>query len=123
MAYGLWLSLDQDRFFRNNFSSTNPLTGTIYTDINQTTAKNLTGYTITIRMSRPNGPGRFSDFVNKTATIVVAANGTWSLALGSGETPHRGIYYVTAELTKTGDRESTLNRVEFHILEGPSAEP
>ena len=120
MAYGLYLSLDQDRWFRNNFSSTNPLTGTIYTDINQTVAKDLTGYTITVRMSKPNGPGRFSDFLNKTATAVVEANGTWSLALGAGETPHRSLYYVTAELTKAGDQESTLNRVEINILEGPA---
>ena len=120
MAAGLYLSLDQDQWFRNNFSSTNPLTGTIYTDINQTSAKDLTGYAITIRMSRPNGPGRFSDFFNKTASIVVAANGTWSYAIAQSELPHRGVYYVTAELTKAGDQESTLNRVEFHILEGPA---
>jgi len=120
MAYGIYLSLDQDRFFRNNFSSTNPLTGTIYTDINQTSAKNLTGYTIIIRMSRPNGPGRFSDFLNKTATIVVAANGTWSLALASGEVPQRGVFYVTAEISNATDTESTLNRVEFQIIQGPT---
>jgi len=120
MAYGIYLSLDQDRFFRNNFSSTNPLTGTIYTDINQTSAKDLTGYTIIIRMSRPNGPGRFSDFLNKTATIVVAANGTWSLALASGEVPQRGVFYVTAEISNATDTESTLNRVEFQIIQGPT---
>lgn len=120
MAYGIWLSLDQERFFRNNFSSTNPITGTIYTDINQTTAKNLTGYTLKIRMSRPNGPGRFSDFLNQAGTIVTAADGTWSLAIASGTTPHRGVYYVSVEISKSGDQETTLNRVEFHILEGPS---
>jgi hypothetical protein len=119
MAYGIYLALDQDRYFRNNFSSTNPLTGTIYTDINQTTVKDLTGYSIFIRMSRPNGPGRFSDFLNKEAIAVVEANGTWSLALSTGQVPHRGVYYVTAEISNTSDIESTLNRVEFYILEGP----
>ena len=120
MAYGLWMSLDQTRWYRNNFSATNPLTGTIYTDINQTTAKNLTGYAITVRLSKTTGPGRFSDFLNKAATIVVAANGTWSLALTSGDTPQRGLYYVTCELTKSGDQESTLNRVELFMLQGPA---
>lgn len=117
MAAGLYLSLDQDRWMRNDFSATNKLTGTIYTDINQTSAKNLTGYTITIRM---NVPERIGDRFGKEASIVVAANGTWSYAVGESEMPPRGVYYVLAELSKTGDRESTLNRVELQVLGGPT---
>jgi len=117
MAYGLYLTLDQDQWFRADFSATNKLTGTIYTDINQQTPKTLTGYTLKIRMHRPK---HFGDFFNKTASIENASNGTWSYAVVQGGMPPRGIYYVKMELTKSGDQESTLNRVELHILEGPS---
>ena len=117
MAYGLYLSLDQTRWFRSDFSSENKLTGTVYTDINQQTAKDLTGYTVNLRLSRPRTLGAR---LEKTADIVVAANGTWSYAVGEGEMPPRGIYWTTIDLTKSGVSESTLNRVELHVLEGPS---
>ena len=117
MAYGLYLALDQSRWFRGDFSSDNPLTGTIYTDINQVTAKNLTGYTLVIRMHRPL---HFGDWFGKTATIVTAADGTFSYNLVQGDTPPRGIFYVKIELTKSGVQESTINRVEFEILGGPN---
>lgn len=117
MAYGLYLTLDQDQWFRGDFSATNKLTGTIYSNINRTTAKNLTGYTLNIRFHRPK---HFGDFFNKEATIVTAGDGTWSYAVGEGEIPPRGIYHVKLEIKKSGDRESTLNRVELHILEGPT---
>ncbi len=50
MAYGIYLKMDQDRAHRDDFSSDAFLTGTVYTDIVQATAKNLTGYTVTVRM-------------------------------------------------------------------------
>jgi len=118
LVYGLYLNLDQNRWFRGDFSSDNALTGTIYTDVNQTTAKNLTGFAIQIRMHRPL---HFGDFFNKPGTIVVAADGTFKRNLLQGETPPRGIYYVKAELSKSGVVESTINRVELHILGGPNA--
>jgi len=117
MVYGLYLTLDQSQWFRGDFSATNKLTGTIYTDINRQTAKNLTGYTLAIRLHRPK---HFGDYFNKSADIVVAANGTWARAIQAGEMPPRGIYYVKLEISKTGDTESTLNRQELHILEGPT---
>ena len=117
MAYGLYLATDQSRWFRGDFSSDNAFTGTIFTDINQTTAKDLTGYSITIRFHRPI---HFGDFFNKTATIVVAANGTFEYFFKDGETPPRGLYFVKVELSKAGVLESTLNRVELEILPGPS---
>ena len=118
MVYGIYLALDQNRWFRGDFRSDNALTGTIYTDINNQTAKNLTGFAIQIRMHRPI---HFGDFFNKTATIVVAADGTFKYNLLEGETPPRGIYYVKVEITKAGVVESTLNREELHILGGPNA--
>ena len=117
MVYGLFLTVDQNVWFRNDFSATNALTGTIFTDINKQIAKNLTGFTLTVRLHRPKS---FGDFFNKIADIVVAANGTWKYNVNQGEMPPRGIYFVKLELSKTGDQESTLNRVELHILEGPA---
>jgi len=118
VVYGLFLALDQSRWYRGDFSATNAFTGTIYTDINESVAKNLTGYTVSIRFHRPI---HFGDFFNKTATIVVAGDGTFKYNFTEGDTPPRGIYFVKVELTKSGDRESTLNREEFFILGGPSA--
>jgi len=111
------MTVDQDQWFRGDFSADNKLTGTIYTDINKQTVKNLTGFTITIRLHRPKF---FGDFFNKTATIVIAANGTWSYAVQQGEMPPRGIYFVKVEISKSDAVESTLNRIELQVLEGPS---
>jgi len=117
MAYGLYLSLDTPIWHRGDFSSENKLTGTIYTDKNLSVAKDLTGYTVTVRMFKPRTIG---DRFNKQADIVVAANGTFSYAVGEGELPIFGLYEIKIELTKSGVKESTLNHVELQILEGPT---
>ena len=117
MAYGLYLSLDQTRWYRGDYSADSKLTGTIYTDKIKTKAKNLTGYTVKIRVFKPR---RFGDRFNKTATIVSASNGTWSYAVQDGEMPVFGLYEVKAEISKADARESTLNYVELLVLEGPS---
>jgi len=118
LVYGLYHTVDQTKWYRDDYSATNKLTGTIYTDLNKATAKNLTGYTITIRLYKGN---RWGDYFNKTADIVVAGSGTWSYAVSQGEMPPPGIYNVKIELSKSGDRESTLNRQELVVLEGPTA--
>ncbi len=120
MAYGLYLTLDQPRWFRGDFSDTDLLTGTIFTDINKQTARNITGYTITLRMHRPK---HFGDFFGKTATIVSGAGGTWSYAVAEGEMPPRGIYYFKVEISQAGQGISTINRVQLQVLEGPSVSP
>jgi len=117
MVYGIYLTLDQKQWYRDNFSATNKLTGTIYTDTNRTVAKDLTGYTITIKMFKGN---RWGDYFDKAATIVTEADGTWEYAVGQGEIPPPDIFNVVADISKSGDRESTLNRVELLVLEGPS---
>jgi len=117
LAYGIYLALDQDRWYRGDFSSENKLTGTIYTDKNRSQKKTLTGYTIKVRMFKPRTIG---DRFNKTASIVSASGGTWEYALQEGEAPIFGLYEVKVELIKTGVRESTLNHVELLILEGPT---
>jgi hypothetical protein len=118
MAYGLYLDLDVPRWFRNDYSTENKITGTIYTDVNRTVVKNLTGYTVTVKLFKPRTIG---DRFNKTADIVTAADGTWSYAVGSGEMPIYGLYFMIIELSKSGVKESTINDVEFQILEGPNA--
>jgi len=118
MAYGLYLTLDTPRWFRNDYSATNKITGTIYTDVNKTVTKNLTGYTVKIILYKPRQVG---DRFNKTASIVTAADGTFEYAVGSGEMPIYGLYFMVVELSKSGDRETTLNDTEFQILEGPNA--
>ncbi len=118
MAYGLYLKLDQTEWFRNDFSASNALTGTIYTDKQMVTPKTLTGYTITLRMYKGRSWG---DRFGKAATIVSATSGTFSYNVASAEMPPPGIYKVKAELTKSGDQESTLNRQELLILPGPAA--
>jgi len=117
LAAGLFLTLDQTQWYRDNFSSTNKLTGTIWTDNNRTVAKNLTGFTIVIRMYKGN---RWGDHFGKTADIVVAANGTWSYAVQQNEIPPPDIFNVVAEISASGSRETTLNRQELNVLEGPT---
>lgn len=104
--YGLYLTVDQRRWRYADYSSENGLTGTIYTDEAKTVAKDLTGYTLTIRLFR-----RLSnaDHLNKTATITTAASGTWHYYPLQGEMPQSQIYVVKLELSKTGVLESTLN--------------
>ena len=117
MAYGLYLSLDQSKWFRNDFSDTDKLTGTVYTDINQTTAKNLSGYTIKVKFFGENKiGGRF----DKTASAVVAANGTWAYAVADGDMPQPGLYLVKVELSNSTEQISTLNRTELVIVGGPA---
>lgn len=118
MAYDSYLKLDQTRWYAGDFSSSNKLTGTIFTDSNLSQPKTLTSYTLTIRMYKA---GHMTDLFNKAATIVGATLGTWSYAVATGEMPSPGIYYVKVELSQSGKRESTLNRVELHILAGPTA--
>jgi hypothetical protein len=117
MAYGLYLVLDQTQWMRNDFSSENKLTGTIYTNKSLTVKKNLTGYTIKVRMHRGKSWG---DRFNKTASIVTAADGTWSYAVAEGEMPPPAIYKVSVTLTKSGVQETTLNRQELNVIIGPS---
>lgn len=68
-----------------------------------------------------NKPGSSGDSFNKTAEIVVAGSGTWKYLVAVGELPPAGLYYVKVELSKSGVLESTLNRVELHILSGPTS--
>jgi hypothetical protein len=118
LAYGLYLIIDQPKWFRGDYSSTNKLTGTVYTDQKFTRKANLTGYTVTIRLNKNY---RWGDYFNKTGTIVSATGGTFEYAVGENEMPPPGIYNVKIELSKSGARESTLNRQELMIIEGPTA--
>ena len=119
MAYGLYLTLDQRRWRYGDFSSANGLTGTVYTDEAKTTPKNLTGYTITLRLFK--FPLGNTDFLNQTATAVVAASGTWQFLPTQGQMPAWHAYYAKIELTQSGVQESTLNNDQvLNIIPGPS---
>jgi len=118
LAYGLYLTLDQKRWFRNDYSATNKITGQLHTDVNKSVKKSLTGYTIKLKLFKPRTIG---DRFNKTCTIVTAADGTFEYAVGEGDMPIYGLYFAIVELSKSGDRETSLNDVEFQILEGPNA--
>ena len=117
MVYGLYLKMDQPKWFRDDFSSDDKMTGTIYTNLNLDAAKNLTGYTLFIRLYKGN---RWGDHFGFQATIVTAADGTWPYAVGEGEMPPPAIYNVKLELKKSGTQESTINRVELFVVDGAS---
>lgn len=118
MVYGIYLVLGQKSWFYGDYSSSNKLTGTIYSDKELATAFNLTGYTIMIRFYKRFG---FDDYFNKTGSIVSASSGTWDYAVQQNDVPSSGLYLVKVELSKSGEILSTLNDVELFVKEGPSA--
>ena len=118
MAYGLYLLMDQPKWFRGDFSSTNKLTGTLYSDQKFSRKADITGYTITIRLTKNH---RWGDYFNRVGSIVSATGGTFSYAISENELPPPGLYNVKIELSKSGARESTLNRQELLIIEGATA--
>jgi len=116
MALGLYLSVDQRELRANDFSDTDLLTGTIYTDEAKSSAKNLTGYTLDILIYKEGGSVSF----DKTATIVTAANGTFSYAIAEGELPPAGIYLIEVELSQSGQRISTFPE-DFLVSRSPNS--
>ena len=116
MTYGIWNKLNIYKWREGDFSSTNKLTGTIYTESERINPFNLTGYTIKIKMYKR---WKNSDYFGKTAGIVSASAGTWSYAVAQGEMPPSGLYLIEVELTKAGEQMSTFPE-EFYIQSGPS---
>ena len=68
MAYGIYLKLDQTQWREFDYSSEDKLTGIIYTDKDLTTPKNLSGYTVKLRISKR---WHIHDRFGKTADIVI----------------------------------------------------
>ena len=118
MAYGAYLKLDQKVLYNGDYSDTNKLTGTIYTDAGLSSAFNLTGYTLKVRMFERDST---EDWFDNTATIVTAGSGTWSYAIADNDLPSAGIYIVAVELSKSGEVMTTLNNVEILIKSGPTS--
>jgi len=115
MAYGTYLKLDQSEWRNGDFSDTNLLTGTIYSNKAKTTEFDLTGYTLNVLIySNYSNSAHFS----KTATIVSASAGTWSYAVAEGEMIPSGVYNLEVDLTKSGERMSTFPE-EFHVSASP----
>ncbi len=78
------------------------LSGTVYTEPKAVNAKNLTGYTLKIRLYDQNGFEVFSDDVD----ILVAASGTWEYLPDVGSLNFVFIGELEVELTKS-DEEVT----------------
>lgn len=118
MPLGIYLTLDQLVLYNENFSDVSGfrITGTVYSDIDKSVAFNLTGYTIKLRLSRENAK---SDNFNQTCTITVAASGTFYLAVTENTLPTAGLYLANVELTKSGTKVTSMNRVEVLIKRGP----
>ena len=117
MAEDLFLNLDSNEWREFDFDDTDGITGTIYTDRLLTTAKDLTGFTLTIRLSKR---WHIHDRLNKTATIISAGSGTWKYLPADGEMPRFGVYLLEIELSKSGVKKST-KPVEFYIRRGAGA--
>lgn len=118
MPLGVYLTLDQLVLYNENFSDVSgfKITGTVYSDINKTVAFNLTGYTIKLRLSKENAK---SDNFNQTCTIDVAASGTFYLSVTENTLPIADFYLANIELTKSGSKVTSLNRVEVLVKRGP----
>ena len=118
MTLGIYLTLDQTIIYNENFSDVSGfrITGTVYSDINKTTAFNLSGYTLKLRLSQENGK---SDNLNKECTITVATSGTFYLAATENSLPIAGLYLANMELTKSGSKITSLNRTEVLVKRGP----
>jgi len=116
MVYGAYCVLGQDKWIRGNYSSSNKLTGTIYSNKLKTSALDITGYTLKVRIFKR---WRNTDYFGKTASIVIAASGTWSYAVGANEMPTTpGDYLLSIELSKSGEVMNTFPE-EFTIVEMP----
>jgi len=83
-----------------------------------TTPKNLTGYSVTLRISKR---WHIHDRFGKTATIVSASNGTWEYAVEQGHMPRNGFYRFECELAKAGTAIST-KPVDFIVTRGSGAQ-
>lgn len=118
MVYGIYLALDQTSWSRGDYSDTNKITGTIYSNEGLSSAYSLTGYTLKIRMFSSHWDN--TDHFGKEASIVSAGNGTFSYAVAQGEMPTNGRYLVKLELSKSGEVMSTLNDVYLFVKGGPS---
>ena len=119
MVYAAYLVVNEKTIFNSDYSSDSglQLTGTVFSERSLTTAFNLTGYTLTLRIYRN---GSDSDQFNQTCTITVAASGTWYLQITSNTLPISGVYLAKMELSKSGTVISTLNDQEILIKQGPT---
>lgn len=112
-AEDLYLKLDSDTWIYGDFDDTNGITGTIYTDRALSSAKNLTGFTLTFKLfKRWHRVAR----IEETAIIVTAGSGTWKWLPTEGDIPISGVYNVEVEIAdNSGIKKSTKNDVEFYI--------
>lgn len=112
----LFLKIDQTEWPFGDFSTESKLTGTIYTDKELVTPKDLTGFTISIKLFRR---WHRMSFISQNVSAVSAVNGTWEYAVTESDFIHPGLFQLELELTKSGVREST-KPVEFYVKWSPA---
>lgn len=97
----LYSKLNTLEWFPNDYTSTttNGLSGVIYTDPSLSSVKSLTGYTLKIRLYDQDGYEVFSD----DAVVLVAASGTWEYLPSLGELHFDFIGELVVELAKSGE--------------------
>lgn len=95
--------LDTEIWLKGNFTTTtgNGISGTIYTEPKMVNVKNLTNYTLKIRLYDQDKFEVFSDDVS----ILIAASGTWEYLPAFGKLNFDFIGEVEVELTKTDNTE------------------
>lgn len=114
----LYLKLDSNVWNEFDYDNTHGITGTIYTDRTFSSPKNLTGLTLTIRLSKR---WHITDRLNKTASIVSGSNGTWEYKPSFGDLPRAGIYLLEVELSNGDNLKKSTRPVEFFIRRSAGA--
>lgn len=110
----LYLKLDTPRVREGDYGYN--LSGSIHTDRTFQTAKVLTGNTLTIRIYTRT---HHADMFNKTASINVAADGSWTYTVLEGEMVPDGFYKFEVELDDGSVVESAVYADEFVVEPSP----
>jgi len=95
--------LDTEKWIKGNYTAStgNGISGTIYTEEKMVNAKDITGYTLKIRLYDQNNQEVFSD----DADILIAASGTWEYLPALGKLNFTFIGELEVELLKSDSTE------------------
>lgn len=103
-----YLNLDQKTWGAGDYVDTNSLalTGTIYSNAELTSAQDITGYTLKIKVYPRERPDWYQ--VSDDAEIVTATSGTWRYKPTINKIDDAGVYRVVIQLSKTDERISAI---------------
>ena len=99
----LYLKMDQKTWATGDFtnSATYDLSGTVYDENTLTTARNISGFTGTLRLIDQDGDSVFTT----TENLTLGSDGTILIKFASGKTPVlQGIFKVRLRLEVSGTR-------------------